>query len=114
MLLKKWQRESGFGTAKSVRVSESWLDEKTSAGINVSIIITVRLTQMFTFHPDIDPSLELKYRTKKLREKAVEPERVEKTFNTSDFKLERRRGSKVSICNFVLSIYCCCFFFMHV
>ncbi|XP_062842379.1 CXXC-type zinc finger protein 1b isoform X2 [Trichomycterus rosablanca] len=44
---------------------------------------------------DIDPSLELKYRTKKPREKAIEHERVEKPFSTPEFRLDKRRGSKV-------------------
>ncbi|TST85783.1 CXXC-type zinc finger protein 1 [Bagarius yarrelli] len=44
---------------------------------------------------EMDPSLELKYLSKKSREKVVEPERVEKQFSASDFKLDKRRGSKV-------------------
>ncbi|XP_051957149.1 CXXC-type zinc finger protein 1-like isoform X1 [Xyrauchen texanus] len=45
---------------------------------------------------DMDPSLEIRYR-KKNREKEVEPERAEKRSSTPEFKMDRRRGSKVSV-----------------
>ncbi|KAI4904577.1 hypothetical protein NFI96_027373 [Prochilodus magdalenae] len=44
---------------------------------------------------EMDPSLEIKYRSKKIREKEAEPERAEKWSSTPDFKLDKRRGSKV-------------------
>uniref|UniRef100_A0A7N8X8R5 CXXC-type zinc finger protein 1 n=1 Tax=Mastacembelus armatus TaxID=205130 RepID=A0A7N8X8R5_9TELE len=47
---------------------------------------------------DEDPSLEIKYRSKKNREKETEPDRAEKQYSTPstpDYKSERRRGSKV-------------------
>uniref|UniRef100_A0A8B9H7J0 CXXC-type zinc finger protein 1 n=1 Tax=Astyanax mexicanus TaxID=7994 RepID=A0A8B9H7J0_ASTMX len=44
---------------------------------------------------DKDPSLEIKYRSKKNREKDGEIHRAEKRSSTPDFKLEKRRGSKV-------------------
>ncbi|XP_076863211.1 CXXC-type zinc finger protein 1b isoform X2 [Brachyhypopomus gauderio] len=44
---------------------------------------------------DMDPSLEIKYRLKKTREKELEPEKGEKRSSTPDFTLDRRRGSKV-------------------
>ncbi|KAL7837407.1 hypothetical protein SRHO_G00271180 [Serrasalmus rhombeus] len=44
---------------------------------------------------EMDPSLEIKYRSKKNREKEAEPERPEKRSSTPDFKLDKRRGSKV-------------------
>uniref|UniRef100_A0AAR2JT56 CXXC-type zinc finger protein 1 n=1 Tax=Pygocentrus nattereri TaxID=42514 RepID=A0AAR2JT56_PYGNA len=44
---------------------------------------------------EMDPSLEIKYRSKKNREKEAEPERAEKRSSTPDFKLDKRRGSKV-------------------
>lgn len=56
----------------------------------------------------MDPSLELKYRSKKSHEKEMEPERVEKRSSISDFKLDKRRGSKVSVHSFYL-----CFLYPH-
>uniref|UniRef100_A0A3Q4BAB5 CXXC-type zinc finger protein 1 n=1 Tax=Mola mola TaxID=94237 RepID=A0A3Q4BAB5_MOLML len=47
---------------------------------------------------DDDPTLEIKYRSKKNREKEVELERSEKQYSTPstpDYRSERRRGSKV-------------------
>uniref|UniRef100_A0A4W6EM47 CXXC-type zinc finger protein 1 n=1 Tax=Lates calcarifer TaxID=8187 RepID=A0A4W6EM47_LATCA len=47
---------------------------------------------------DENPLLEIKYRSKKSREKESEPERAEKQYSTPstpDYKSERRRGSKV-------------------
>uniref|UniRef100_A0A667XS91 CXXC-type zinc finger protein 1 n=1 Tax=Myripristis murdjan TaxID=586833 RepID=A0A667XS91_9TELE len=46
-----------------------------------------------------NPSLEIKYRSKKSRDKESEPDRAEKQYSapsTPDYKSERRRGSKVS------------------
>ncbi|XP_035237858.1 CXXC-type zinc finger protein 1a isoform X3 [Anguilla anguilla] len=43
-----------------------------------------------------DGSLEIKYRPKKPREKETEMERLEKQRGTPDFKIDRRRGSRVS------------------
>ncbi|KAF4094062.1 hypothetical protein AMELA_G00008930 [Ameiurus melas] len=43
----------------------------------------------------MDPSLELKYRSKKSGEREMEPERVQKRSSMPDFKLDKRRGSKV-------------------
>lgn len=51
---------------------------------------------MFLCHSDMDPSLEIKYRSKKNREKETETERSEKRSSTPDYKLDKRRGSKVS------------------
>ncbi|XP_072522538.1 CXXC-type zinc finger protein 1b isoform X1 [Salminus brasiliensis] len=44
---------------------------------------------------EMDPSLEIKYRSKKNREKDSELERAEKRSSPPDFKLDKRRGSKV-------------------
>ncbi|XP_030633168.1 CXXC-type zinc finger protein 1b [Chanos chanos] len=44
---------------------------------------------------DKNPLLEIKYRPKKNREKEVEQDRVEKQCSTPDFKIDKRRGSKV-------------------
>lgn len=57
------------------------------------------MVALFSLSPDKDPSLEIKYRSKKSREKEVEPDRGEKQYSTPstpDYKSERRRGSKVS------------------
>ncbi|XP_051531939.1 CXXC-type zinc finger protein 1-like isoform X2 [Myxocyprinus asiaticus] len=43
---------------------------------------------------DMDPSLEIRYR-KKNREKEVESERAEKRSSTPEYKIDKRRGSKV-------------------
>lgn len=54
---------------------------------------------LFSLLPDENPLLEIKYRSKKSREKESEPERAEKQYSTPstpDYKSERRRGSKVS------------------
>ena len=48
---------------------------------------------------DKNPSLEIKYRPKKSREKEPDMERIEKPdkrCSTPDYRSERRRGSKVS------------------
>lgn len=42
----------------------------------------------------LDPSLSIRYR-KKNRDKDVEPERVEKRSSTPEYKIDKRRGSKV-------------------
>lgn len=42
----------------------------------------------------MDPSLSIRYR-KKNRDKDVEPERVEKRSSTPEYKIDKRRGSKV-------------------
>lgn len=51
----------------------------------------------------MDPSLSIRYR-KKNRDKDVEPERVEKRSSTPEYKIDKRRGSKVSICSFYLLV----------
>ncbi|XP_050978000.1 CXXC-type zinc finger protein 1b [Labeo rohita] len=43
---------------------------------------------------EMDPSLSIRYR-KKNRDKDVEPERVEKRSSTPEYKMDKRRGSKV-------------------
>uniref|UniRef100_A0A672T1B0 CXXC-type zinc finger protein 1 n=1 Tax=Sinocyclocheilus grahami TaxID=75366 RepID=A0A672T1B0_SINGR len=45
---------------------------------------------------ELDPSLSIRYR-KKNRDKDVEPERVEKRSSTPEYKIDKRRGSKVSV-----------------
>uniref|UniRef100_A0A673HXX5 CXXC-type zinc finger protein 1 n=1 Tax=Sinocyclocheilus rhinocerous TaxID=307959 RepID=A0A673HXX5_9TELE len=45
---------------------------------------------------ELDPSLLIRYR-KKNRDKDVEPERVEKRSSTPEYKIDKRRGSKVSV-----------------
>lgn len=48
--------------------------------------------------PDEDPSLEIRYRSKKNREKEPDSDRAEKQYSTPstpDYRSERRRGSKV-------------------
>lgn len=54
----------------------------------------------FSLSPDKNPTLEIKYRTKKNREKEAESDRGSdrqySTPSTPDYKSERRRGSKVS------------------
>lgn len=62
---------------------------------------------MLLYHTEMDPSLELKYRIKKSREKEMEPERVEKRSSSLDLKLDKRRGSKVSIHSFNMCFYFC-------
>lgn len=57
----------------------------------------------------MDPSLELKYRSKKSCEREMEPERVQKRSSVPDFKLDKRRGSKVSSYSFFLFF----FFFLN-
>lgn len=57
----------------------------------------------------MDPSLELKYRSKKSCEREMEPERVQKRSSVPDFKLDKRRGSKVSSYSFFLNF----FFFLN-
>lgn len=42
----------------------------------------------------MDPSLKIRYRKKK-RDKDVEPERVERRSSTPEYKIDKRRGSKV-------------------
>uniref|UniRef100_A0A8C1ECF0 CXXC-type zinc finger protein 1 n=1 Tax=Cyprinus carpio carpio TaxID=630221 RepID=A0A8C1ECF0_CYPCA len=44
---------------------------------------------------EMDPSLSIRYR-KKNRDRDVEPERVEKRSSTPEYKIDKRRGSKVS------------------
>lgn len=66
-------------------------------------LIELHLYLVFLCLTEMDPSLELKYRSKKSHEKEMEPERIEKRSSTPDFKLDKRRGSKVS----VHSIYIC-------
>lgn len=53
---------------------------------------------LFCLPSDKYPSLEIKYRSKKSREKEVEPERAERQYSTPstpEYRSERRRGSKV-------------------
>lgn len=53
----------------------------------------------FSLLPDKNPTLEIKYRTKKNRDKESDHDRSEKQYSTPstpDYKSERRRGSKVS------------------
>uniref|UniRef100_A0A673GYC0 CXXC-type zinc finger protein 1 n=1 Tax=Sinocyclocheilus rhinocerous TaxID=307959 RepID=A0A673GYC0_9TELE len=45
---------------------------------------------------ELDPSLLIRYR-KKNRDKDVEPERVERRSSTPEYKIDKRRGSKVSV-----------------
>lgn len=57
------------------------------------------IVSLFSLSPDKDSSLEIKYRSKKNREKEADSERAEKQYSTPstpDYKSERRRGSKVS------------------
>lgn len=69
---------------------------------------------VFLYLTEMDPSLELKYRSKKSREKEMEPERVEKRSSAPDFKLDKRRGSKVSVHSFYLSYFPIFIFLMSV
>lgn len=101
---RRWQMQSGSGTA--------WDAEVT--GKNKPIFISCQMlfmniyiydhlykqTLSFFFCPPSDkyPSLEIKYRSKKSREKDVEPERAERQYSTPstpEYRSERRRGSKV-------------------
>uniref|UniRef100_A0A4W4FQA9 CXXC-type zinc finger protein 1 n=1 Tax=Electrophorus electricus TaxID=8005 RepID=A0A4W4FQA9_ELEEL len=64
--------------------------------INVTEKMAKAIREWYCQHcQEIDPSLEIKYRPKKTREKEAEPEKGEKRSSTPDFTLERRRGSKV-------------------
>uniref|UniRef100_A0A8C1IUK1 CXXC-type zinc finger protein 1 n=1 Tax=Cyprinus carpio TaxID=7962 RepID=A0A8C1IUK1_CYPCA len=45
---------------------------------------------------EMDPSLSIRYR-KKNRDRDVEPERVERRSSTPEYKIDKRRGSKVSV-----------------
>lgn len=103
-LQRRWQRQSGSGTAWDAEVM----------GKNKPIFISCQMlfiniyiydhlykqTLSFFFCPPSDkyPSLEIKYRSKKSRDKDVEPERAERQYSTPstpEYRSERRRGSKV-------------------
>uniref|UniRef100_A0A672YZE9 CXXC-type zinc finger protein 1 n=1 Tax=Sphaeramia orbicularis TaxID=375764 RepID=A0A672YZE9_9TELE len=56
---------------------------------------------------DKNPLLEIKYRSKKSRDKDVESDKNEKQYSTPstpDYKSERRRGSKVSACTLTCNL----------
>ncbi|XP_028854230.1 CXXC-type zinc finger protein 1b isoform X2 [Denticeps clupeoides] len=44
-----------------------------------------------------DPTLEIKFRPKKSREREFEPSRKEKPFSTPEYKMDRRRGSRLQV-----------------
>lgn len=61
---------------------------------------------------DMDPSLEIRYR-KKNRDKDVDSESFDKRSSTPEYKIDRRRGSKVSISfvhwkKIILVFFMCC------
>lgn len=60
---------------------------------------------VFFSYPDRNPTLEVKYRSKKNRDKDAELERQYSTPSTPDYKSEKRRGSKVST-NFLKNYQC--------
>lgn len=75
-----------------------------SAVLNIKYITNNQnkhdVVALFSLSPDKNSSLEIKYRSKKTREKDVEQDRGSdrqySTPSTPDYKSERRRGSKVS------------------
>lgn len=71
--------------------------------VNISYNVEANIVffMIFPLWTDRDSSLEIKYRSKKNREKESDPERERQysTPSTPDYRSERRRGSKVS-CTF--------------
>lgn len=63
----------------------------------MSLIIKI-ICFRWSSSPDEDPSLEIRYRSKKNREKEPDSDRTERQYSTPstpDYRSERRRGSKV-------------------
>lgn len=63
----------------------------------------------------MDPSLSIRYR-KKNRDKDNEPERIEKRSSTPEYKIDKRRGSKVSVssfCSYILVCLLCTLHFLY-
>lgn len=96
-LQRRWQRQFGSGTAWDAEVMGKKgpfhaIQEYIWSSLQKDIVI------LFSLLLDKYPSLEIKYRSKKSREKEVEPERAERQYSTPstpEYRSERRRGSKV-------------------
>lgn len=64
----------------------------------LTINASQNIVAVFSLSPDENPLLEIKYRSKKNRERDPDSDRVESQYSTPstpDYKSERRRGSKV-------------------
>lgn len=86
-------------------VSGSVIDDLFSAVVHLKIfkhalchikIYFVTISVLILYLLERDPSLSIRYR-KKNRDKDIEPERVEKRSSTPEYKIDKRRGSKVSV-----------------
>lgn len=106
---RRRQRQFGNGTAWDAEVMGKifffffFITAFKTVILNIKYITNHQnkwaIVALFSLSPDKDSSLEIKYRSKKNREKDPDSERTEKQYSTPstpDYKSERRRGSKVS------------------